>query len=91
MCKFIAGSALLPGWVCCRCRTYNGLQRCHCRACKEKPHEIEVPATVVQCANCGCGLPRGARHTRTLAGRDVRGKCPACGAAWPEESAQGMR
>jgi len=23
-----------PGWGCCRCRTYNGLQRTHCKSCE---------------------------------------------------------
>ncbi len=84
MCRFVADDRLLPGWACCGCRTYNGLQRRACHGCTQERHEIEVPATVVQCLACGCGLPRGAKHTYTLAGRDVRGECPVCGADWPE-------
>ena len=83
MCTFISMRELAPGWVCCRCRTYNGLQRDACRGCKQEQHEIEVPATVVRCA-CGLGLEKGERPVQTLAGRDVRGKCPSCSADWPE-------
>ena len=34
-CVFIdAGDpALAPGWICCGCRTYNGLQRSECKFC----------------------------------------------------------
>jgi 5S rRNA maturation endonuclease (ribonuclease M5) len=32
---------LLPGWGCCQCRIYNGLQRTHCKKCG---HPICIPA-----------------------------------------------
>ena len=31
MCECIKGEFVVAGWICCRCRAYNGLQR---KACK---------------------------------------------------------
>ncbi len=25
---------LFPGWLCCKCRVYNGYQRLHCKGCQ---------------------------------------------------------
>jgi len=32
-CKRIHSTHLMPGWSCCKCRCYNGLQRTLCREC----------------------------------------------------------
>lgn len=52
---------LMPGWGCCQCRGYNGLQRDNCRSCghtccanKPKPEEHGL---------CNvCGVPKGMNH-----------------------------
>lgn len=36
MCDTVDAQFVMPGWGCCRCRTYNGLQRSNCRHCGEK-------------------------------------------------------
>jgi hypothetical protein len=33
MCECIIAPTVTAGYVCCACRTYNGLQRNECRAC----------------------------------------------------------
>ena len=34
MCRLFEGSDhVLPGWVCCGCRIYNGAQRPECKNC----------------------------------------------------------
>lgn len=33
MCNFVEGESIFPGWVCCACRCYNGLQRSNCKRC----------------------------------------------------------
>jgi hypothetical protein len=69
MCKFIESPHVMPGWVCCFCRTYNGLQRFECRGCDARRHEIEIPAAVIRCRECGFGWPSG---------QNVTGECPSC-------------
>ncbi len=32
-CKKVDGAHVMPGWGCCKCRTYNGLQRSRCKSC----------------------------------------------------------
>ena len=32
-CEAITGSHVMPGWGCCLCRGYNGIQRLYCRHC----------------------------------------------------------
>ena len=39
MCDFIKGKSVAPGWGCCACKTYNGLQRRNCRMCNAPRHE----------------------------------------------------
>jgi hypothetical protein len=61
-CKLILNLPdVLPGWGCCQCRVYNGLQRDICRSCphrccieKPKPHEFGL------CDECG--VPEGVAH-----------------------------
>lgn len=33
-CQKIDHPAIAPGWGCCKCRTYNGVQRVQCKACR---------------------------------------------------------
>jgi hypothetical protein len=53
---------MLPGWGCCKCRVYNGLQRELCKSCghnccnEEKP----LPEKFGLCNECG--VPKGAAH-----------------------------
>ncbi len=61
-------SRVLPGWGCCRCRTYNGLQREACRGCGHQPERpIVVPEGVRRCEGCGFGFGEG-----------QEGPCPVC-------------
>jgi hypothetical protein len=69
-CEFIAGdSNLLPGWGCCECRTYNGLQRDQCKRCGHaccvaKP----LPEKFGLCNECGVPLD-GIGKFRTADGK----------------------
>lgn len=33
MCKIVNGEHVMPGWACCKCHTYNGVCRTHCKHC----------------------------------------------------------
>lgn len=61
---------VMPGWACCRCHVYNGLQRVACRSCGEFRHDFEIPDTVKLCA-CGFGY-------RPSMGENLK-DCPVCG------------
>lgn len=87
MCEYVEGSKIVPGWGCCGCRTYNGLQRLECNRCGLDRHPIDVPAELSRCFRCGLGRPAGMTWTTTLDGRDVEGRCPYCGDPWPAPGA----
>jgi hypothetical protein len=36
-------SSLVPGWLCCGCRTYNGLHRSRCKHCGHLPCALLPP------------------------------------------------
>lgn len=61
-CELIKGNEyILPGWGCCKCRTYNGLQRDECRGCGhrcciEKPKPSKFGLCNI------CGVPEGVAH-----------------------------
>jgi hypothetical protein len=55
MCSFVETPNVMPGWGCCRCHVYNGLQRPACKECRKERHPIEVPAGVKFCSKCGWG------------------------------------
>lgn len=74
MCDYISTPNVAPGWGCCRCKSYNGLQRPVCRVCHEEAHTYLVPDTVVLCT-CGAGF----EPEQTPAS----GRCPNCGAPFP--------
>jgi hypothetical protein len=41
-CFHVRSGHVVPGWGCCKCRTYNGYQREQCRKCgHEHCYEIE--------------------------------------------------
>jgi hypothetical protein len=57
MCEFIQDTHVMPGYVCHRCKTYNGLQRERCRACDATHCILDIPANVKQCPACKAGYP----------------------------------
>lgn len=52
MCEFISSEVVMPGYVCCTCRNYNGLQRMACKDCGMPRHPFEIPASVRRCESC---------------------------------------
>lgn len=59
---------VMPGWGCCQCRMYNGLQRKQCRSCGHECCHPEKPKPE-QFGLCNeCGVPKGARHQGHLEG-----------------------
>jgi hypothetical protein len=82
MCHFIEAASLLPGWACCRCRTYNGLQRQECKRCRAKQHNLVLPDGILRCAACGWGYRAEFLSFRKLTNMkqtlDAAG-CPVCG------------
>lgn len=56
MCDFIQETYVMPGWGCCECRTYNGLQRINCKICGRSSCGVDVPSSVNRCDNCGFGF-----------------------------------
>jgi len=84
MCKYIEASSVMPGWGCCRCRIYNGLQRQACKNCRADrcPAVDEaIPADMPRCA--GCGLGYRAQHLSALGPT-----CPSCGAPLAQKPAE---
>ena len=52
---------VLPGWGCCQCRTYNGLQRSRCKICGHECCTAKpLPEKFGLCNECG--VPRGMNH-----------------------------
>lgn len=46
MCVLLVGNpALMDGWGCCRCKTYNGLWRDTCKYCNEPHHPLATNDT----------------------------------------------
>lgn len=45
MCKYVDSVYIVPGWGCCRCRIYNGMQRTTCRNCGAERCEPLQPDT----------------------------------------------
>ncbi len=78
MCAFISGEGLMPGFICCKCRGYNGLQRLQCKDCHAVPHKIEIPPEVNRRGACGYGWIGKADWKKRGDGVDVRGRCPCC-------------
>ena len=62
LCKLLDGlSNVTPGWGCCQCRIYNGLQRKECKRCGHKPCvELPLPEKYGLCNECG--VPQGVAH-----------------------------
>lgn len=79
MCSFVEAPNVMPGYGCCRCRTYNGLQRAVCKACGVPPCAFAVPPNVKRCTGCGFGY-RAADLLGRVLGRTVtiaEAGCPA--------------
>lgn len=72
MCLYVEGPRIMPGYGCCRCRVYNGLQRDHCRTCRRAHCLLVVPPDVLRCANCRFAFVE--RDRALLEG----GLCPNC-------------
>lgn len=81
MCVFIQSEYVMPGYICCACKSYHGLQRsCTvngdyrtlCQFYDDK-HNIDagncplvIPDDVVQCAHCLAGYEKNADGTPRL-------------------------
>ena len=66
-CAFIHTEHVMPGWGCCRCGAYNGLQRRECRMCKHDT-SVTVPNDIMRCVTCGFGFDS----------IETVGPCPSC-------------
>lgn len=75
MCQFINSPLVMPGWGCCQCFEYNGLQRQKCKVCRQQRHVFLIPKEVTQCPDCGWGWV-GEMPTKNLV-REFEG-CPCC-------------
>lgn len=47
MCQKIGSENVAPGWICCKCKIYNGEQRAECKQCKHARCAVEEIATKV--------------------------------------------
>lgn len=54
-CQPFAGPNMIPGWICCRCRTYNGNTRPQCKHCQH--NRCNTPPR--EPARYGCGFCAG--------------------------------
>ena len=43
MCKYVQSEFISPGYGCCRCQVYNGLQRFNCKSCGEAHCDLTLP------------------------------------------------
>lgn len=74
MCKYIGApdtTGVMPGYGCCRCHQYNGLQRERCSHCKRKHCALKIPAEIRRCEDCGFGY-----KAEWMAG--LHYLCPVC-------------
>ena len=53
---------IMPGWGCCQCKHYNGLQRKNCKNCGHECCNLTKPLLEAFDLCNNCGVPRGARH-----------------------------
>ncbi len=60
---------LAPGWACCRCKVYNGLQREVCKSCKQAHHGFTIPDSISRCPSCRFGYDTKTMHLSV---------CPVC-------------
>jgi hypothetical protein len=51
----------MPGWGCCVCKTYNGLQRSECKMCGHSPCIVLPKPEKFGLCNT-CGVPEGMPH-----------------------------
>jgi DNA-directed RNA polymerase subunit RPC12/RpoP len=84
MCEYVEYINVLPGWACCYCKVYNGLERTRCRACRTPRHEISIPAHVYLCLDCGAGFPiQSIGELRKYDGTPMLA-CPICETEFPD-------
>jgi hypothetical protein len=61
-CESIQTSHIAPGWICCQCRAYNGLQRSWCKFCRRMapspPPSSPVHTTPLPAACVAVGVDR---------------------------------
>jgi hypothetical protein len=48
MCQQVGSQNLAPGWICCGCRIYNGIQRGECKQCEKAICRADTIAAPVQ-------------------------------------------
>lgn len=67
-CKFITTDCIVPGWGCCKCKVYNGLQRKECKRCGHVPEvKLPLPSEFGMCDVCG--VVKGMEHVGHLEGQ----------------------
>lgn len=71
-CKFTATSYVMPGWGCCQCKVYNGMQRLQCKHCGHERRVIDLPPGFVQHT---CGFAWDVADPPDVV---KRGLCPCC-------------
>ena len=59
-CQFVEYPNVMPGWGCCKCRRYNGLQRKVCKFCGHEPCiDLPKPEKFGLCNECGAPIGQG--------------------------------
>lgn len=59
MCKYLPQTKyVFHGWGCCRCQTFNGLQRLECKRCGT-PRCAGIPTAESKGLCPVCGVPKG--------------------------------
>lgn len=81
-CEYVGSKHVLPGWGCCQCRVYNGLQRTECKNCGHPRGDIVIPENVARCPECGWGWEKDSPPDIVK----ERKICPSCAADWVETS-----
>ncbi len=61
--------SIFPGWICCRCRRYQGFQR---ETCVDCGHEPCYPSSEGEELPIGVLVPAGQGDFRTLGENDIK-------------------
>lgn len=67
-CGLVNSEFVIPGWGCCKCHTYNGLQRKQCKRCGHECCNPDKPLPGAFGLCNECGVPKGVRHIGHLEG-----------------------
>lgn len=63
---------VMPGWGCCNCRFYNGIQRPFCKNCGHiRCVTLPKPSELGLCEDCGVPVGEEARKYKQYDGRPV--------------------